>query len=89
MGVGAPGTETDMEQRPEAPIGLEGLPAEEGVSAADAERELARGPDELENLSGEARRKQQESRERLAQELADDRFERDTPLAERRYPEDR
>ncbi|HET8561729.1 MAG TPA: hypothetical protein VFL69_14495 [Marmoricola sp.] len=41
-------------------------------------------PEEQENLSGEPRRKQQESREQRALQI-----EQDTPLAERRYPEDR
>ena len=73
-----------MEQRPEPPIGLEGLPAEEGVSTADAEDRLRQSPEEQQNLSGEARRAQQESREQRALQI-----ESGVPLAERRYPEDR
>lgn len=73
-----------MEQRPEPPIGLEGLPAEEGVSTADTEERLEQHPEEQQNLSGEARRAQQESREQRALQI-----ESDVPLAERRYPEDR
>lgn len=73
-----------MERRPEPPIHPEGVPEEEGVSTADAADQVADSPEEKENLSGEARREQQESRERLARQV-----EEDTPLAERKFPEDR
>jgi hypothetical protein len=73
-----------MERRPERPVHPEGVPDEEGISAADAADQAAQDPEEKENLSGEPRREQQESRERLARQI-----EEDTPLADRIHPEDR
>jgi hypothetical protein len=73
-----------MERRPELPIHPEGVPDEEGISPADAADQVSESPEEQENLSGEARREQQESREQLATQI-----EHDTELADRRFPEDR
>jgi hypothetical protein len=73
-----------MQQHPEPPVHAEGVPTEEGLSNADAADQLEDSPGEKQNLSGEARRKQQQSREQLAQQI-----ERETPLSERTYPEDR
>lgn len=84
MAASAAGYVAAMERRPELPIHPEGVPDEEGISAADAADQSQQSPEEKENLSGEARREQQESRERLARQI-----EEDTPLAERTRPEDR
>jgi hypothetical protein len=73
-----------MERRPEPPIQPEGVPEEEGISTADAAEQAEQDPEEKENLSGEARREQQESREKLARQI-----DEDTPLADRAHPEDR
>ncbi|HEY6935086.1 MAG TPA: hypothetical protein VI452_16925 [Marmoricola sp.] len=73
-----------MQHRPERPIDLEGVPTEEDVSRADAPEQLAQDPTERENLSGEPRQEQLESRRRLAEQLEDG-----TAVADRQVPEDR
>ncbi|HET8602442.1 MAG TPA: hypothetical protein VFM09_00795 [Marmoricola sp.] len=73
-----------MQHRPERPIDLEGVPGEENVPQADASDQLEHSAEEQQNLSGEARRRQQESREHLAAQI-----EEGTSLADRRIPEDR
>jgi hypothetical protein len=84
MAPQVPGTDPDMQHQSERPIDLEGVPAEEDVTRADAPEQLAQAPAEKENLSGEPRQAQRESRRRLAEQL-----EEDTAVADREVPEDR